>query len=1199
MTRRSLPNAILTEDRSAGLTKDAAVIPQRILCVMVIGQRSLTQDQSAVASIAVFFRHLFRLSISSILVGIFVLAGVSSVASLVPAKQDLPAESPSPSFATDQVEFFENKIRPLLVEHCFPCHSQQTNEVMGGLYLDSRQGLLAGGDSGPAIDLNSPANSLLLEAIRYGDLFQMPPTSKLADEKIELFEKWIEMGAPWGLEAGTHAVKQADFNLAQRKAGHWCWHPPLQISVPSASDDKWNQHVIDCFLFNRLKQEKLVPNPPASRNVLIRRAYFDLIGLPPTPKQVQAFVDDPEPNAFEKVIDQLLASPHFGERWARHWMDLVRYAETYGHEFDFPIKHAYQYRDYLIRAFNADVPYDQFVIEHIAGDLLNEPRLNPEDLTNESIRGTGFWFFGEAVQAPVDVRADEAGRIDNQIDVLTKTFLGLTVACSRCHDHKFDAISTADYYALCGILQSSRRQDVLLDPHQTIATKRAQIAELVAECDQRANGILTNFRQVDPQEFARHLRAAVEFLSADPSWLDLEKRDKLLGPANEPVMSVETEQNNEKLLDVAQLHRIDPAVLRTWTAALLAEETNEITHPLNLIRELVTCMAKSQKPNFGTGFKEAQQLLQKRQQDAINSRANATQFADFSSDNDHQWFETGFAFGKSIQPVIADTVGHQLLLRSDVAHSGRFGFRQFGVLRSPTFDIEHSQVHYRMASTGVQIRLIVDGFELDVQHSLLFNGMSFQHDSQGKTVWRTQSEDLKNYLGHRAHIEIIDHGDGWAAVDEIWFSNEAAPKDFPSPLAAGLTNKSFETLDELCTGFAESLLRPDAKPDDLVQLMNWMGNHDLKTIRTSEEGQRLGVLKQQIADLQAELPAPKMAIGITDGSPENEFLFIRGNHRNLGAEVPRDMIAALKNDSKLPLHQFSGSGRLEFAKQIASPNNPLTSRVMVNRVWHHLFGRGLVTTVDNFGVLGERPTHPELLDFLAIEFARDGWSIKRLAKRIMLSQAYQMASSIQPANEEIDPANRWYHRGLLRRLQGEAIRDAMLVVSGDFDPSLYGPSVPVHLTAFMEGRGRPGESGPLNGKGRRSLYTEVRRNFLPPMMLAFDTPIPFNTIGRRTESNVPAQALILMNSPFVVDQANKWAVRLMNEQPDSRRRIEQAYRQAFSRNPSAMEIGQGLEFLSLQARERNLDPKQLAEHQELWADYCHVLLNVKELIYIR
>jgi hypothetical protein len=296
----------------------------------------------------------------------------------------------------------------------------------------------------------------------------------LSPEEIAVLTKWVELGVPWPKDepAGT-AGSDKVFNLEARRKARWCWQPVKPQTPSAVKDADWPRQPLDRFILARLEEKGLAPAKPADRPALIRRAHFDLIGLPPTAEEVEAFVNDPSSKAFEKVVDRLLDSPHFGERWARHWMDLVRYAETFGHEFDYPIPHATLYRDYLIRALNADVPYNQLVVEHLAGDLLAEPRQHPTDGYNESIIGTGFWWFGEATHAPVDVKGDEAGRVDNQIDVMTKTFLGLTVACARCHDHKFDAISTKDYYALAGYLKSSRRQEAMLDPHGKIAKAAA------------------------------------------------------------------------------------------------------------------------------------------------------------------------------------------------------------------------------------------------------------------------------------------------------------------------------------------------------------------------------------------------------------------------------------------------------------------------------------------------------------------------------------------------------------------------------------------------------------------------------------------------------------------------------------------------------------------------------------------------------
>ncbi len=344
----------------------------------------------------------------------------------------------------EQLEFFEKQVRPLFATHCYSCHSVKAEKLQAGLLMDSRASLLQGGDSGEAIVPGDVDGSLLIEAVRY-ESYEMPPKGKLSADDIKTLERWVEMGAPWPDEAAPTGESSAEvFDLQQRKADHWVWQPIQSPAIPEVADTKWPHDELDHFVLAKLEEARLTPSCDADRTALMRRLYFDLIGLPPTPEQAGKFLDDSSDGALERLVDELLASPHFGERWGRHWLDLVRYAESRGHEFDNDTPNAFQYRDYIIRALNANVPYDQLVREHIAGDLLAQPRLRPDTGINESILGTGFWFLGEWVHSPVDIRKDEADRFDNMIDVMSKTFLGVTVSCARCHDHKFDAISTAD-----------------------------------------------------------------------------------------------------------------------------------------------------------------------------------------------------------------------------------------------------------------------------------------------------------------------------------------------------------------------------------------------------------------------------------------------------------------------------------------------------------------------------------------------------------------------------------------------------------------------------------------------------------------------------------------------------------------------------------------------------------------------------------
>ena len=954
------------------------------------------------------------------------------------ARADEPATGLKnlPEFSSQQFEFFENKIRPLLDAHCYECHGNDAQE--GGLRLDSRSALVAGGDSGAAIEAGQPDASLLIDAVRYGDVYQMPPTGQLPAAEIALLEKWVEMGAPWTLgdEAAVADSKPA-FDLQARKASHWAWRPVSKPAVPSR-EDLYARTPIDAFVLEKLAAAGLKQASKTDRATLLRRAAFDLTGLPPTLAEIEAFERDESPEAFARVVDKLLASPHFGERWGRHWLDVVRYAETLGHESDFPLTNAWRYRDYVIRALNADVPYDQIVREHLAGDLLESPRRHPTERFNESILATAFWYLGEAVHAPVDSRADQATRLENQVDVFSKAFLGLTVACARCHDHKFDAISTRDYYALAGFAASSHQQVASLDPNGELEQGAARLQEL-------------------------HRRGG-----------------KAIGLSN---------------------------------------------------------MAERPSPSGGSDSKPAGSVV----------------FEDFSA-GAGKWFRSGWAFTESdgASGNWRLTPNGPELLPVDVVHSGRYGDKLPGSLRSATFTIEKPYIHYRTAGKQAKIRLIVDGYAMDPFTPLLFEGFTFVVDSE-EMGWRTQ--DAARYLGHRAHIEFVDVGAGYVAVDEIQFSDSAEPP------AAG-SNKS-----------------PSLTSTEVAA--------------STEGADDLPVILQEMAEIDAGLPTPVEAVAIGDGSGEDLQVSIRGNYKTLGETAPRRFLEAVTSDD--PPTTMLSSGRRELAERMLAADNPFVARVMVNRIWHHLFGRGLVDTVDNFGVLGEQPMHPELLDYLASRFVEEEWSVKRLIREMMLSDVYQLASAGTSESEEIDPQNRLLHRANVRRLEGEAIRDSLLAISGRLDREQFGPPVPVHLTSFMDGRGKPAESGPLDGAGRRSIYLEVRRNFLSPFLLAFDTPVPATCVGQRSTSNVPAQALSMLNDPFVLEQCDLWAERALRNYPDAVQRIDSLYRAAFGRPPTSEEMTAAQEFILEQSQSYGVT----RDDRQVWKDLCHVLVNLKEFIYLR
>ncbi|HEV7401749.1 MAG TPA: PSD1 and planctomycete cytochrome C domain-containing protein [Chthoniobacteraceae bacterium] len=1080
-------------------------------------------------------------------------------------------------------DFFEKRIRPVLSEQCYKCHSSTAEKLKGGLRLDSRDAMLKGGDTGPAIAPGDLEKSLLIEAVRWRNQdTQMPPKKALPPEQVADLEAWVKAGAVWPQEAVAKVAAKSVFDLQKRKQEHWCWQPPLDAPPPAVKETSWPQNAIDRFILAKLEEKGLQPAPAADRRTLMRRASFDLTGLPPLPEQVEAFVNDASPDAFARVVDALLASPHFGERWARHWLDLVRYAETRGHEYDPDIPNAWQYRDYVVRALNRDLPYDQFAAEHLAGDLL-PPRLDPQTGANEAILGTGFWFLGEEVHSPVDIRQDEADRMDNRLDVMGKTFLGLTIGCARCHDHKFDAISQRDYYALQGFLISSGYRQArfeTLEPHRRIAEQLPQA---------RANS-----------------RAALL---------------KAVATAIEPGL--------RRLGDALMETRDALAVGQGPDGALVAElkaAAGDTQSPLHAFAKTALAAKTEGAADFARLFAPVLQNLEKRAAAAATRIPPERIIADYTSPGATPWLQDGYSFGAQPMRAGDPVFGHEadrpllginarpaavrdpfwggLAVTKAAKDYARLGAWERGeqTLRTPDVTLTEDAIWFLARGAGrayavVNSHLLIRG----PLHAALLQTWKTEG---GRWQWMRHS--LPGYAGHRMHLEFSPADQQDFAVAMVVQGKDAPPAvDGANPrLLAALREPALDSPAVLAATIQRVLLEACAKlgADDAAadaDLADWLVHRlDLFAPVGSPARTQLTVAAQPLLAQQSELaaqihPSSQTAPAMFEGSGVNEFVRVRGQAKTPGAEVPRRFLEAIAGAA--PPEIKTGSGRLELARQVIDPANPLTARVMVNRVWHHLFGCGLVPTVDNFGVLGQPPSHRELLDFLATHFVRDqGWSVKRLIREVMLSRTYQMAS--QPADaaaEQADPANTWLHRANVRRLEGEAIRDAMLAVSGRLDPQLGGPSVPVFLTEFMDGRGKPG-GGPLDGSGRRSIYLAVRRNFLSPMMLAFDTPIPFTSMGRRNVSNVPAQALILMNDPFVAGQAKVWAQRLPARLAPAPR-VERMYLAAFSRPPEPDELADALAFLDAQ---RALYASQDANDVRIWADLGHVLFNVKEFIYL-
>lgn len=1076
--------------------------------------------------------------------------------------------------AASGVSFFEEKIRPLLATRCYKCHGPSKQK--SGLRLDHISFLLKGGERGPALVPGKPGETRILTAISYKvEELKMPPKNRLADHDSEALRRWVAMGAPWPEEAvPTRAVAKRVFDLPERRRTHWSWRPLGTPRAPAVADPEWRREPIDRFVLRQLHNRGLRPSAIADRAILLRRVTFDLTGLPPSIAEQDAFLADQSEEAYANTVDRLLASKRFGEHWGRHWLDLVRYADSLGHEFDYKLPNAYRYRDYVIRALNSDLPYDQFVREQIAGDLLKTPRRD-QNGHNESAVGTGFYWLCEQTHSPVDVRQHQSDRRDNQIDVLTKTFLGLTVGCARCHDHKFDAISTADYYALSGFLKSSRFAQIDSSP----PARADEVAEFLGAGQGYRAAWLDRLDTVQAETLEPLLAAACALTSAPVP--GKKPRGKKANPKEKP----------------------DTSPAGRWRTALLDKAiARDHLHPLHGFHLL--------RKHPGTDIREHWRPSGVSQTEFHESGAEA--FVDFRRQDYSGWFTQGSGFGSEPTErafLLRRRDGRAMVRSGGWAFSGTRGLHGQGVLRSQTFDIRKRYLHFYAFGRDARVRIVIEGF--NIIRAPIYG--SLHQDVKSETP-RWYTVDLDMWKGRQAFLALVDQrpgalgdptraggyaADGYLGVQQIWFSNASKKpenrRDYPSWIL-GEGEEPIDSAEKLgrryvaAIGEAIRAMGEDKLDEHHAHLLNHLWDKQL----FGDETAKIRGLRARLDRVEPRLGAGRYSPGMIDGTGEDEHIYIRGGHKLLGELVPRRILEALGGKSGPAPRAEKGSGRLRLAESILARDNPYPARVMVNRLWHHLFGRGIVPTVDNFGVLGEKPSHPELLDFLATRFITDRWSIKKTIRRMVLSRTYRQASAKSELARQRDPTNTYLSHASVRRITSESIRDSILSVSGRLDTKMYGPGVPVHLDGFTEGRGRPGQ-GPVDGQGRRSIYLQVTRNFLSSFLLAFDLPRPVQTRGRRNVTNVPAQALAMLNDPFVQAEARRWADRVSGASKAGGERIRRIYREALARAPTGREVQVVEQFLQGQCSiyRCKLDDKRP------WQDLCHSLFNVKEFILLR
>jgi mono/diheme cytochrome c family protein len=895
----------------------------------------------------------------------------------------LPAAAP----LTPAEEAFERKVRPILFDHCVGCHGPK--KKMGDLRLDTRAGLLQGGESGPAIKPGDPDGSRLIRAVRHVGKLKMPKKDKLKPEAVAVLADWIKAGAPWPKDP----TKAPDDQAWKR---HWAFQPVKDAPVPLVKNADWPRTPLDRFVLSRLESKGLTPSPEADRRTLIRRLSFDLIGLPPTPAQMEDFLGDQRADAYERLVDRLLASPHYGERWGRYWLDIARYADTRGYVFleDTSYPWAYTYRDYVIRSFNRDLPYDTFILEQLAADKL------PIGKDRRPLTGLGYLTLGGRFMNNVqDI-------LDDKIDVVTRGLMGLTVSCARCHDHKFDPVPTADYYSLYGVFASC--SEPVIPPVFEDPPNPALYAKFTAEMAKREKA-LADFVKGKQREVFQGARTRVaEYMLA--------------------VHARKGQPRPDNFMLIADGADLNPAMLSRWQAYLerTARKHDRVWAPWHRFATL-------SKKDFPEKAKEISKSL---------------------------------ATNKEINPLVA---------RAFVA--------------KPPANLAEAARRYA---------------------DVLLTTEKMWQETLTKSATTKQLSDAD-----REELRRVFHGPN-------------APPDVPPG------------------AFSDLELLPDRASQDKLQ----------KFRKAVEQWRVTGA------------GAPARANTLVDlENPVQPRVFRRGNPNNPGPAVPRRFLSALSGPKSQPFRE--GSGRLELARAIVDPKNPLTARVQVNRVWMHLFGQGLVTTPGDFGLRGEPPSHPELLDHLTVAFVRDGWSIKNLQRRILLSAAYRQGSGDRANARRVDPENQLIWRMNRRRLDFEATRDALLAVAGRLDHSLGGPSVKDFLGA---------------GPRRRTLYGHLDRQYVPSLHRTFDFPSPDASTPRRDSTTVAPQALFFLNSPFVMESARGLTSQLGSDK-DLNGRVLGLYRLCYGRSPTAEEMALAREFLGMASA-------------ETWHRYAQSLLLTNEFVFV-
>ena len=938
----------------------------------------------------------------------FAVTATLALAGVAPAALNVPPTK-------EQTEFFESKVRPILADNCYKCHSIAEGKSKGDLTLDTRDGWQKGGKNGEVIKPGDPDHSPFVVAIGYKDSdLQMPPKGeKLSDAQIATLTEWVKMGAPDPRDA-SGAIKAKLSGLTDNARSHWAFQPVKKPAVPENKQQSWCKTPVDAFVLHDLEANGMVPNKPATKEALIRRAYYDVIGLPPTPYEVADFLKDNTPGAFAKVVDKLLASPHYGERWGRHWLDTARYSDTIGGDrnanktTDYRYANAWTYRDYVIKSLNDDKPYDQFIVEQLAADQI--PGIKPDD---SRLAALGFLTVGERFKNKNDI-------INDRIDVVGKGLLGLTVSCARCHDHMFDPIPTKDYYALHGVFSSIYEPD-----NQPVLASKVTPQQL-ADFQTKYSGIM---KEMQGRYFDTVGDYMGQFFNKPEAHLEAAlsgQRGKAGGAKNG-----EAEKRRNELI---RTEKLDDQFVQLMQRAVVKNPT--VFGPLAQI-----------------------------------ARTDSFQLSDLE-----RMSQQGRRAGPKPGGKAAEKLGDK-------------GEKMMEMARE---EASHGPNKY-----------VVEALTKNPPHNL--------------------AEAIKVY-------------------GDLFRSLQPQTKGFIAAMKAATSGT--------VSGYDDDLIDVLRGPFD-IEPAPLLTKDIIETAQVTWPNKISGKARLNFGELNlleiSHAGSPAKAMVVADKPrPENSPVFIRGEALSKGAVEPRHFLEILSPGQK-PAPFTQGSGRLDLATAIADKTNPLTPRVAVNRIWMHHFGEGLVTTPDDLGVQSGKPSHPELMDYLAAKFVEFGWSMKQLHKVIMLSAVYQQSTDTNPAYETKDPENKFLWRANVRRLDFESTRDSLLVFTGQLDRTIGGKSVNLTDEPYSN---------------RRSVYGYIDRGNLPELMQSFDFSDPDMPNSKRTTTVVPQQALFLMNGSMAVDVARKLIARPeIAKTPDNDEKVRWLYRIMFQRLPRPDELAMARDFL--------------------------------------